>query len=45
MFDNKMYTQIVGIIHMAIKQTLVSSDSFESEFVSHCFDMYFASFN
>ncbi|KAL5566940.1 hypothetical protein UlMin_030104 [Ulmus minor] len=32
MFDDKLYTQVLGIIDLAIKQSLITSDNFEAEF-------------
>ncbi|XP_018483398.1 uncharacterized protein LOC108854355 isoform X2 [Raphanus sativus] len=32
MFDDKMYMQLLGIVDLAIKQAIISSESFETEF-------------
>ncbi|WZY79255.1 hypothetical protein YC2023_025639 [Brassica napus] len=32
MFDDKMYMQLLGIIDLAIKQAIISSETFETEF-------------
>ncbi|XP_056845937.1 uncharacterized protein LOC108812514 isoform X3 [Raphanus sativus] len=32
MFDDKMYMQLLGIIDLAIKQAIISSENFETEF-------------
>uniref|UniRef100_A0A1J3F4G6 Protein MON2-like protein n=1 Tax=Noccaea caerulescens TaxID=107243 RepID=A0A1J3F4G6_NOCCA len=32
MFDDKMYMQLLGIIDLAIKQTIINSENFENEF-------------
>ncbi|CAH2044565.1 unnamed protein product, partial [Thlaspi arvense] len=32
MFDDKMYMQLLGIVDLAIKQAIISSENFESEF-------------
>lgn len=34
MFDDRLYTQLLGIIELAVKQTNVANDNFENEFVS-----------
>ncbi|XP_048323990.2 uncharacterized protein LOC107412268 isoform X2 [Ziziphus jujuba] len=32
MFDNQLYTMLLGIINLAVKQAIVDSDNFETEF-------------
>ena len=34
MFDDKMYMQLLGIVDLAIKQAIIGSENFETEFVS-----------
>ena len=37
MFDDSMYTRLLAIIDLAVKQAIVTTDNFESEFVSRTF--------
>lgn len=37
MFDDSMYTQLLAIIDLAVKQAIITTDHFESEFVSKTF--------
>ena len=37
MFDSGMYTRLLGVIHMAVKQAKISNNNFEAEFVSQFF--------
>lgn len=34
MFDDSMYTQLLAIIDLVVKQAIITTDSFETEFVS-----------
>lgn len=34
MFDDHLYTQLLGIIGLAVKQAIINNDNFETEFVS-----------
>ncbi|GFY90641.1 ARM repeat superfamily protein [Actinidia rufa] len=34
MFDSGMYTRLLGVIHMAVKQAKISNNNFEAEFVN-----------
>lgn len=34
MFDDKMYMQLLGIVDLAIKQAIINSENFETEYVS-----------
>lgn len=34
MFDDRMYTQLLAIIDLAVKQTMITHDNYEIEFVS-----------
>lgn len=34
MFSDNMYTRLIAIINMAVKQALLTNDTFEIEFVS-----------
>lgn len=34
MFDDKMFSQLLGIIDLAVKEAIVTNDNFETEFVS-----------
>jgi hypothetical protein len=34
MFDDRMYTQLLAIIDLVVKQAIITTDSFETEFVS-----------
>lgn len=38
MFDDRLYTQLLAVIHLVIKQAIVASDNCETEYVSdNCF--------
>lgn len=37
MFDESMYTQLLAIIDLAVKQAIITTDNFETEFVRTCF--------
>ena len=38
MFDERLYTQLLGVIHMAIKPAIVAKDNCEIDYVSDiCF--------
>lgn len=41
MFDDKMFSQLLAIIDLAAKQTIVTNDNFEAEFVSELFCFHF----
>lgn len=34
MFDNQMYTQLLSVVDLAIKQAIITNENFETEFVS-----------
>lgn len=34
MFDNHLYTVLLGIVDLAVKQAIMDNDNFETEFVS-----------
>lgn len=39
MFDDSMYTQLLAIIDLVVKQAIITTDHFESEFVSKTFTL------
>lgn len=41
MFDNQMYTQLLSVFDLAIKQAIITNENFETEFVSLLFPNFF----
>lgn len=41
MFDNQMYTQLLSVVDLAIKQAIITNENFETEFVSLSCPIFF----